>query len=457
MNSDVRDPTRQEPWQHLQALIQAESRHVLPSYIGSLTATELTLAVSRLSQEEHTQLLGLLSPQDAAELIDQIEDVQAVDLIEDLPPTEAAAIVDEMYSDAQADLLGDLKDEDAEAILEAMPDERAEEVRQLLQYPAETAGGIMLTEFVSYPVDCSVQDVIEDLRNRHDEYVGYDVQYLYVSDGAKLSGVLRLRDVLMALPGQQLTEIMVEDPVRVNVLTPLEQMRDLFETYTYLGLPVTNEEGRLVGVVRAADVQEKLTEQTESEFLKTSGIVGGEELRSMPVLTRSSRRLSWLSVNVVLNILAASVIVLYQDTLEAAIILAVFLPIISDMSGCSGNQAVAVSIRELALGLVRPGEILRVLAKEASVGLMNGVVLGALLAGASLLWQGNPYLGLVVGTALAANTLLAACLGGCIPLALRAMKADPALASGPMLTTVTDMCGFFLLLSLAQLVLPKLV
>lgn len=456
MDSDARDPVHPEPWQNLQALIKAGSRPVLPSFIESLSATELALAVSRLSQEEHTRLLGLLSPQDAAELIHQIEDVQAVDLIEDIPPADAAAIVDEMYSDAQADLLGGLKDEEAEAILDQMPDETAEEVRRLLQYPDETAGGIMLTEFVSYPVDFSVQDVIEDLRNHHDEYVGYDVQYLYVSDGAQLSGVLRLRDVLMARPEQHLTEIMVKDPVRVHVIASLEQMRDLFETYTYLGLPVTNDEGRLVGVVRAADVQEKLAEQTESEFRKTSGIVGGEELRSMPVLKRSSRRLSWLSVNVVLNILAASVIVLYQDTLEKAIILAVFLPIISDMSGCSGNQAVAVSIRELALGLVRPREILRVLTKEASVGLMNGLVLGALLAGASLLWQGNPYLGLVVGTALAANTLLAACLGGCIPLALRAMKADPALASGPMLTTVTDMCGFFLLLSLAQFVLPKL-
>ena len=456
MNSDVTDPVRPEPWRNLQALIQAGSRHVLPSYVESLTATELALAVSRLSQEEHTRLLGLLSPQDAAELIHSIEDVQAVDLIEDLPPAEAAAIVDKMYSDAQADLLGDLKDEEAEAILDAMPDETAEEVRQLLQYPDETAGGIMLTEFVSFPADYTVQDVIEDLRNRHEEYTGYDVQYLYVSDGAKLSGVLRLRDVLTARPGQRLTEIMAADPVRVNVLSSLEQMRDLFETHTYLGLPVTNERGELVGVVRAADVQEKLTEQTESEFRKASGIVGGEELRSMPVMKRSSRRLSWLSVNVVLNVLAASVIVIYQDTLAEAIILAVFLPIISDMSGCSGNQAVAVSIRELALGLVRPREILRVLVKEASVGFINGLALGALLACTTLLWKGNPYLGLIVGTALAANTLLAACLGGSIPLALRALKADPALASGPMLTTVTDMCGFFLLFSLAQFVLPKL-
>ena len=456
MNPDVRDPARQEPWENLKVLIQAGERYVLPSFIGSLTATELALAVSRLSQEEQTRLLGLLSPLDAAALIDHIEDVQAVDLIEDLPPAEAAAIVDEMNSDAQADLLGDLKDEEAEAILEAMPDETADEVRQLLQYPDETAGGIMLTEFVSYPGDHSVQDVIDDLRLNHKAYIGYDVQYLYVSDGVQLTGVLRLRDVLMALPGQLLTEIMSAEPVRVNVQTPLEEMRDLFDTYTYLGLPVTNDNGVLVGVVRAADVQEKLAEQSESEFRKASGIVGGEELRSMPVLKRASRRLSWLSVNVVLNILAASIIILYQDTLEKAITLAVFLPIISDMSGCSGNQAVAVSIRELAMGLVRPREILRVLAKEASVGLMNGLVLGALLASAALLWKGNPYLGLIVGSALAANTVLAACLGGFIPLALRALKADPALASGPMLTTVTDMFGFFLLLSLAQLVLPKL-
>ena len=456
MNPDERDPAGQEPWEHLKALIQAGERYVLPSYIGSLSATELALAVSRLNQEEHTRMLGLLSPHDAAELIDHIEDVQAVDLIEDLPPAEAAAIVDEMNSDAQADLLGDLKDEEAEAILEAMPDETADEVRQLLQYPDETAGGIMLTEFVSYPGDHSVQDVIDDLRLNHKAYIGYDVQYLYVSDGVQLTGVWRLRDVLMALPGQLLTEIMSAEPVRVNVQTPLEEMRDLFDTYTYLGLPVTNDNGVLVGVVRAADVQEKLAEQSESEFRKASGIVGGEELRSMPVLKRASRRLSWLSVNVVLNILAASVIILYQDTLEKAITLAVFLPIISDMSGCSGNQAVAVSIRELAMGLVRPREILRVLAKEASVGLMNGLVLGALLASAALLWKGNPYLGLIVGTALAANTVLAACLGGFIPLALRALKADPALASGPMLTTVTDMFGFFLLLSLAQFVLPKL-
>ena len=176
----------------------------------------------------------------------------------------------------------------------------------------------------------------------------------------------------------------------------------------------------------------------------------------MPLFKRSTRRLSWLSINIVLNIIAAGVIALYQDTLEQAIVLAVFLPIISDMSGCSGNQAVAVSIRELTLGLVRPKELFHVLSKEATLGIVNGVVLGLLLGGAALLWKGNPYLGLVVGVALAANTLVAVSFGGLIPLMLRAMKADPALASGPLLTTITDMCGFFFVLSFATLLLPKL-
>jgi magnesium transporter len=138
------------------------------------------------------------------------------------------------------------------------------------------------------------------------------------------------------------------------------------------------------------------------------------------------------------------------------IALAVFLPMVSDMSGCSGNQAVAVSMRELSLGLVRPGEILWVLGKEIKVGLINGLVLGLLLAGVALVWNGNPWLGVVVGSALAANTVVSVMLGGMLPLLLRRMKLDPALVSSPLLTTVTDMCGFFFVLSFASALMPKL-
>ncbi len=221
-------------------------------------------------------------------------------------------------------------------------------------------------------------------------------------------------------------------------------------------MPVVDDGGMLLGIVRRRAVLEALAEKSESDSLKTAGIIGGDELRSMPILTRSRRRLAWLSINIGLNIIAASVIAAYEDTLTAVIALAVFLPIVSDMSGCSGNQAVAVSMRELTLGAAVPKDVLRVLRKEVVVGLINGVALGTLLGFAAWAWKGNVVLGLVVGGALAANTVVAVSIGGTVPLVLRHLKFDPAVASGPLLTTVTDVCGFFFLLSLASLVLPVL-
>ena len=176
----------------------------------------------------------------------------------------------------------------------------------------------------------------------------------------------------------------------------------------------------------------------------------------MPLLLRARRRLSWLSVNIGLNVLAASVIATHQDTIQAVIALAVFLPIISDMSGCSGAQAVAVSMRELTLGVTRPSDLARVFLQEMWVGLLNGLALGALIALVAYLWKGNAWLGAVVGCALALNTIVAVCVGGAVPLVLKRTGRDPALASGPILTTVTDMCGFFLVLTFASLALERL-
>jgi magnesium transporter len=211
-----------------------------------------------------------------------------------------------------------------------------------------------------------------------------------------------------------------------------------------------------VGVVLPRLVEEAINKQKTKTFLRLSGIIGGEEFRTMPLAVRSGRRLSWLSMNIVLNIIAASVIAFYQDTLAAVIALAVFLPMVSDMSGCSGNQAVAVSMRELSLGLVKPREIMWVIFKETRVGIVNGFVLGLLLGTVAFLWQDNIWLGIVVGGALAANTLVSVTLGGSLPLILKQFRVDPALVSSPILTTVTDMCGFFFVLSFAAAVLPKL-
>jgi magnesium transporter len=249
---------------------------------------------------------------------------------------------------------------------------------------------------------------------------------------------------------------MIEDPLKVRDTARLEQLERFFDRRPLFGVPAVDAEGVLMGVVRSADVEKAAEERSTRSFLKFMGIVGGEELRSLPLRIRCLRRLSWLTVNIVLNILAASVIAFNQDTISAVIALAVFLPIISDMSGCSGNQAVAVSLRELTLGVIKPFEFWRVFRKESAIGLINGIVLGILLGVVTIAWKGNVMLGAVVAIALAANTLIAVCFGGLIPLALRAIGQDPALASGPILTTITDMSGFFIVLKLASAVLPWL-
>jgi magnesium transporter len=406
-------------------LIQFNDSAQIEAAFGEMPPVEMARMISSLNKADHIHLLELLGPEKSASIISKI--------------------------------LRHMKKSRASEILHAIKPQKVKKLERLMRYPENTSGGLMITEYLSYPEDMRVREVLDDLREHGETYSDFDIQYAYVvSKTGHLSGVLRLRDLLMAPRDRLLSETMIKSPLHVNLNASLRDLKDFFRQYTFLGAPVTDDEGKLVGVIRSSSVREAANRQNNQLFLKFAGIVGGEESRSMSLFKRSSRRLSWLSINIVLNIMAASVIALYQDTLEKAIVLAVFLPIISDMSGCSGNQAVAVSIRELTLGLVRPKELLRVLTKESSIGIINGLVLGCLLGGAALLWKGNPYLGLIVGAALAANTLVAVSFGGLVPLILRGLRTDPALASGPLLTTVTDICGFFFVLSFASILLPRL-
>ena len=446
-----------EPWERLKEIITSRRADEILPFLASLSPGEPARAIDRLDEDARMTLFTLLPPDEAAEVLDALPESEAAETIEEMPAAQAAAIVAEMPSNEQADLLGHLEHPEAEAILASMGTVRATTARRLLSYEPDTAGGLMIAEYLAYPEAGTVGDVVADLRTHGERYADYNVQYAYVVDlRSQLVGVLRVRDLLLSPASRPLREIMLSDPLRVLDTTPLEQLNRFFDEHSLYGVPVTDADGVLVGVVRRAAVEEALRQRTTRLFLAVSGLVGEEELRSMPLVTRSVRRLSWLSLNIVLNVISASVIAIYQDTLSAAIALAVFLPIISDMSGCSGNQAVAVSIRELTLGLIRPYEFMRIVFKEGAIGILNGIVLGILLGGLAFAWKHNLYLSLVVGVALTLNTMLSVLLGGLIPLGLKGLRFDPALASGPILTTVTDMCGFFFVLSLASMVLPRL-
>lgn len=441
----------------LSDVIREGDPQTIASSLAALDSQQTARVFCDLDDEDQALLLTALSPAAAAELLDDLPDVEAVEAVGLLSPDAAAAILAEMPSDEQADVVAALDKSDAASILAAMDPSEADLLEELASFPADSAGGLMAREFVAFRLDATADEVRRKLRDDADRLKSLDIQYSYVTDKAqRLHGVLRLRDLLLAPDDAPLREVMVHHPLTVRVDAGMDDLQDLFQQHSFLGVPVVDEAQRMLGVVSREAVDEAAQDQVASDYRRSLGLVE-EELRSMPTLYRSRLRLSWLSINILLNVVAASVIAGYQDTLSQVIALAVFLPIISDMSGCSGNQAVAVTMRELSLGLIEPREVARVLRKEATVGLINGCALGALLGVIAAIFSANAWLGMVVGAALAANTLIAVLLGSALPLVLKRRGVDPALASGPILTTVTDMFGFFLVLSIATVMLSKLV
>jgi magnesium transporter len=456
-STDVVMPTPTATRERLLAAIANGDGAECLAWLECSSGRDAVYELSRLSDGERARLLSILNPDDAADVVVKLPDAQAVSALEDLDVGVAADIVEELPSDERADLLLALDEADADAIICELEAEVATDVRRLTAYDEDSAGGLMSTEFLAFEQHETIRGLLADLEEHAERYANYSIQYVYVvDDGGRLVGVVPLRRLLLSSRGAVLRDVMIPDPVTVSDDAGFDDVVSLFEQHSFLGIPVVDGDGLFIGVVERRSAEHAAAEESDAIYRQSQGIVGGEELRSMPLLLRSRRRLAWLSVNIVLNIVAASVIALHQDTLEAVIALAVFLPIISDMSGCSGNQAVAVSMRELTLGVTRPRDIVRVLVKECSVGLLNGLALGLLIGVVAYAWRGDAVLGGVVGCALMANTVIAVAIGGSVPLLLKRLKVDPALAAGPILTTITDMCGFLLVLSLASAVLDKL-
>ena len=439
-----------EPVEMLRALI-ASDRAAIDGYLATLSGTDVVRAMFLLNEDERQAVLVAIEPETAAEFIEDVPDEVAADLIEALPVDDAASIVTALPKHEQADVLQEVEEEDLDRILDAMAPERAAEARQLMRYPAESAGGLMVREYLVFPPAATARTVLETITGGERDLSRHLLQYAYVVDlRGRLIGIARSRDLVAVPPACPLAEVM-HRPTVVNAGADLATVHACLEEAEVRSLPVADDAGIMLGVVERSQVDDALVERAADEHLRSQGIVGGDELRSMPLGMRSRRRLSWLSINIVLNLISVSVIAAFEQTLATVIALAVFLPVVSDMSGCSGNQAVAVSMRELSLGVASPRDVLRVWWQEAKVGLPNGLALGVLLGAAAWIWQGSAALGAVVATALAANTVVAVSIGGTVPLLLKRLGVDPAVASGPVLTTVTDMCGFLLVLGLATL------
>lgn len=444
----------------LHALIQAGDAEAIAAFMRLLPPEDTAYTLSHLTDESRTELFKQLShaaPELGADLLEHFVDEYAANVIEQMEPEHAAALVDEMDSDEQADVLSELAEDDAEAILQEMDPAEADDARERMGYDEDVAGGLMITEYLVYNEGQTVEEVTRDLHDKAEEHIEFEVRYLYVvDDDYKLTGVVPMRS-LVFVPGSRKVEAQqVREPVTVGVQTSLDDLHDLFDRVDFSAVPVVDDQGKLAGVVQRASVQEAIGDRESEQFLRFGGIIGGEELRSMSVGSRAMRRLAFLLPIMLLLLASATVIALFEETVKRLPILAAFLPVVAGICGSGGNQAVAVSIRELSLGLIDESDFVRVLVKELLVALIIGVVLGVVMFAIVWGWQRNFHLALVLGGAIPFVVTVSKTIGGTVPVLLKKTGIDPAMAAGPIVTTVVDLVGFFTVLMLATLMIEKL-
>jgi len=377
---------------------------------------------------------------------------QSGPILSALEPARAAGLVAGLPSDERADLLAAVGHDARATIQSLLPADTQRDAARLLAYAPNTAGGLMETEFLAYPSGESVRSAIRDLRANQQRYAAIGVQYVYLLDEAKrLVGVAPVRDLMLSPEDAMLATLIKRPPASTLDTASLHDVALAFDEHPFLALPVVDGSGVLLGVINRADATQGEQEEAEDDYRVSQGIVGGEELRSMPMGTRVRRRGAWLGVNLVLCLGGAGVIAFFQDTLAKVIVVAAVLPVISATSGNAAMQAAAVSIRELTLGVIDPRAWRRVLMHELVLAALLALPLGGAVALLASLWGAGWMIGAAVGIAMAVNATIAVGIGAVCPLLLRRFNIDPALASGPISTTLADVSGFALTLSLVAI------
>ncbi|MEM9158058.1 MAG: magnesium transporter [Verrucomicrobiota bacterium] len=412
--------------------------------------SDIAAEIEDLELGEIRQRLRLLSDELAADVITELPQDLQTELMENMRLDRVSEIIPEMHSDDAADALGHVSPERLQDILEELPQEEVEEISDLLEYDEDTAGGIMQKEVISINENLSLNEAREAIRKDEDQEDVSSIYVYVVDDQERLCGVLRLRDLLFRDLRLNVKDVMITEVRAVTGEEDQEEIANLFQKYNFTALPVVDKEGKLTGLVTSDDVIDVIQEEATEDMQRMVGI-SGEEMVSTPWAKSVRNRLPWLCVNLCTAFAVAGVVAQYEQTISQYAVLAVFLPIVGLLGGNAGSQTLTIVVRSLALGEIEDKEWRGVLAKEIAVALANGLAIGIIVGVISYLWKGNPILGLVAFLAMMLNIIAAAFSGVMVPIGLRTLKVDPALASSIMVTTVTDVVGFFLFLSLATL------
>jgi magnesium transporter len=393
---------------------------------------------SRLAMEA----LSELGPEAGAALLAARSAEEIARLLHDLPSDDAAAIIDYLPEALSA------------AVLELIEKRPGDEVGELLEYDEQTAGRIMNPKVFALSEDMTAGEAITTLQGARDVEM---VFYLYVVDARRhLVGVISLRRLLLVPPATPLKRIMTTDLTSVRTDTDQEEVARLVASYNLLAIPVVDEENKLVGVITVDDVIDVIKDEATEDVYRLAGVAGDDRVFSTAAESLR-KRVPWLEVNLVTAFLAASVVAVFEGRIKDVPALAVFMPVVAGMGGNAATQTLTVIVRGIALGELTWANSRKALFKEAAVGLGNGIACGVVGAVVVWIWKGNPWLGGILCAAMIINMFVAATAGTLIPLALRALKVDPALASSVFITTLTDVFGFLSWLGLAALFLNKLV
>ncbi len=439
--------------------IEAQQDAAMAERMEDISRADAAEVLSELSRERAADVAEYLDPETAAQIVSELDPEHAAEVVEQMESAEAAMMLQEMDPDDRVDVLDHVTDEKHREIVDEFSDPVRLDVEQLEKFPPDTAGGIMTTQITALYEYVSVGDAIEVLRTIHDELE--QMFYVYVIDRrGHLIGVLSMRDLILARPARLLRDIMIPRVVSVPATMDQEEVAQLMHEKRYLALPVVDRDNKLIGLITADDIQDVFNEEATEDVLRLFG-AGVEERLNSPWHFSFRKRFWWLVVNLATAFLAASVVRMFDSTLEKLVILAAYMPIVAGMGGNASAQAMAVAVRGLAMGKV-DGKLLRhVIRRELYVGLLTGVIIGVITGLIARTFPGSDHvsnheatmLGLVVGLALVCNHTLACTTGAGIPFIMKRLGFDPAQSATIFATTVTDVCGFLALLGLASWIL----
>jgi len=437
----------------LKILLIDSNTNELKQYLEDLHPVDI-LDVLRDRDLNKLEVMEKLPTRLLADVFEEMEDEEKEDFLNLFPEPAQYKIVNEMTSDEIADLLANFEPKRITRFLANIDKEAAEDVKELLTYEDDTAGGLMASEFVAINETMNVKETLKYL-----QIAVLDVEsayYLYVLDENDiLKGIVSLRELVISTFDTKIGDIMHENVKSVPLEMDQEEVAALFEKYGFQAVPVTDEKGKMLGIITVDDIIEVVREEATEDIFRLAGVNEGEIIDGSTFASVKSR-LPWLSVNLVTAILAGATVGLFSDTIDKVVILAAFNPIIAGMGGNAGTQSLTLIVRGIALGEFTKENAKQVFRKEILVGLVNGLAIGALIAVIGMLWSHKPVFGIVVGISMLANMCLATIVGYLVPVALKKLKIDPALASAVFVTTFTDVCGFFFFLGLATLLLKYL-